>query len=68
MNSSRDFKRLEITSESEFDSNGEYINSTVYVSHDGGQDKEKIKTYNQIQELHSENLCDIFSNYLDKYL
>lgn len=47
MMSSAEFKRLEITSEMEYNSDGE-------------QDKEKIRVYNQIQELCGENLCDIF--------
>ena len=51
----------------ECDSDGDYINSTLYISHDGGQDKEKIRVYNQIQELWNENLCDIFADYLDKH-
>ena len=68
MMSSAEFKRLEITSEMECDSDGDYINSTLYISHDGGQDKEKIRVYNQIQELCGENLCDIFADYLDKHL
>lgn len=68
MMSSAEFKRLEITSEMECDSDGDYVNSTLYISHDGGQDKEKIRVYNQIQELWNENLCDIFANYLDKHM
>lgn len=67
MMSSAEFERLEITSEMERDSEGEYVNSTLYISHDGGQDKEKIRTYNQVQELYGENLCDIFSEYLNKH-
>lgn len=67
MMSSAEFERLEITSEMERDSDGEYVNSTLYISHDGGQDKEKIRTYNQVQELYGENLCDIFSEYLNKH-
>ena len=67
MMSSAEFERLEITSEMERDSEGEYVNSTLYISHDGGQDKEKIRTYNQVQELYNENLCDIFSEYLNKH-
>lgn len=68
MKSSAEYNRLEITGESEFDSNGEYVRSTLYISHDGGQDKEKVRTYEQIQELSTENISEIFSNYIDKYL
>ena len=39
MMSSAEFERLEITSEMERDSDGEYINSILYISHDGWQDK-----------------------------
>lgn len=67
MASSAEFKKLEITSEMKCNSDGEYINSILYISHDGGQDKEKIRVFNQIQELHGENLCDIFANYLNNH-
>ena len=64
---SAEFKRLEITIEMECDSDGDYINSTLYISHDDGQDKEKIKVFNQIQEFHGENLRDIFAEYLNNH-
>lgn len=67
MMSSAEFKKLEITSEMEYNSDGEYTNSTLYISHDGGQDKEKIRSYNQVQELHGENLCNIFADYLNNH-
>lgn len=68
MKSSAEYNRLELTGEPEFDSNEEYVRSTLYISHDGGQDKEKVRTYNQIQELSTEDISEIFSNYIDKYL
>lgn len=67
MVSSADFERLEITSEMQRNSDGDYVNSTLYISHDGGQDKEKIRVFNQIQELHGENLCEIFAKYLNNH-
>ena len=68
MMSSAEFDRLEITTEMERTPDGDYVNSTLYISHDGGQDKEKLRTFNQIQELHSENLCDIFSEYILRHM
>lgn len=68
MIASADFKKLEIISEAEFNEDGDYVNSTLYISHDGGQDKEKIRTFNQIQELCNESIDDIFSEYLNKHM
>jgi hypothetical protein len=44
--------------------NGEYVRSNIYISHDGGQDRKNIKTFNQLVEVREE-LGTILADYID---
>lgn len=49
-----------------YDESGEYYQSSLVISHDNGQDKKVIKTFNQLAEL-TEELGSVLAEYVAEY-
>lgn len=65
--SANEWEQMEIVSKPYLEDD-DYDHSELTISHDGGKDKELIRVFNQLQELHDLSISEVFSDYQDKYL